>query len=109
MSNPGFFVLLVFPLSFQQFDYDVSGWGFLSVYFFSNLISYLNLEFAFFFLSVLQKIGGAFILKRNLGLIPGLGRSLEEGNGNPFCILAWRIPWTEEPGGLQSLGLQRHD
>ena len=26
-------------------------------------------------------------------------------------ILAWRIPWTEEPGGLQSLGLQRvgHD
>ena len=27
------------------------------------------------------------------------------------CILAWRIPWTEEPGGLQSVGLQRvvHD
>ena len=28
-----------------------------------------------------------------------------------FCILAWEILWTEEPGGLQSLGLQRvkHD
>jgi len=28
-----------------------------------------------------------------------------------FSILAWRIPWTEEPGGLQSIGLQtvRHD
>ena len=28
-----------------------------------------------------------------------------------LCILAWRIPWTEEPGGLQSMGLQRvgHD
>ena len=24
-----------------------------------------------------------------------------------FSILAWRIPWTEEPGGLQSMGLQR--
>ena len=24
-------------------------------------------------------------------------------------ILAWRIPWTEEPGGLQSMGLQRLD
>ena len=27
----------------------------------------------------------------------------------PSSILAWRIPWTEEPGGLRSLGLQRHN
>ena len=33
------------------------------------------------------------------------GRSPGEGNGYHFCILAWRIPWTEEPGGLQSMGL----
>ena len=48
---------------------------------------------------------------RGLGLIPGSGRSPGEGNGNPLSILAWRIPWTEEPGGLQSVGLQRvgHD
>ena len=39
------------------------------------------------------------------GSIPGLGRSSGEGNGNPF--LAWKIAWTEEPGGLQSMGLQR--
>ena len=32
------------------------------------------------------------------GSIPGLGRSPGEGNGNPLNILAWRIPWTEEPG-----------
>ena len=38
------------------------------------------------------------------GLIPGLGRSLGEGNGYPPSILAWRIPWAEEPGGLQSIG-----
>ena len=31
---------------------------------------------------------------------------LEKGRGTHFSILAWRIPWTEEPGRLQSLGLQ---
>ena len=43
-----------------------------------------------------------------MGLIPGLGRSSGGGNGNPLAthssILAWRIPGTEEPGGLQSTG-----
>ena len=29
-----------------------------------------------------------------------------EGNGNPLHILAWKIPWTEEPGRLQSRGSQ---
>ena len=37
---------------------------------------------------------------RDLGLVPRLGRSSGEGNGNPLRILAWRIPWTEEPGRL---------
>ena len=48
---------------------------------------------------------------RDVGLIPGLGRSPGEGNGNHSSILAWKIPWTEEPGGLQSTGSQRvgHD
>ena len=32
---------------------------------------------------------------------------LEEGMATHFSILVWRIPWTEEPGGLQSMGLQR--
>ena len=41
------------------------------------------------------------------GLIPGLGRSLEKGIATRSSILAWRIPWTEEPGGLQSMGLHR--
>ena len=36
---------------------------------------------------------------------------LEESMGTHSSILAWEIPWTEEPGGLQSIGLQRvrHD
>ena len=47
----------------------------------------------------------------DLGLIPELGRSLKEGMVTHCSILAWRIPWTDEPGGLQSMGLQRvgHD
>ena len=32
---------------------------------------------------------------------------LEKGMASHSSILAWRIPWTEEPGGLQSMGLQR--
>ena len=37
--------------------------------------------------------------------IPGLD-PLEEGMATHFSVLAWRIPWTEEPGGLQSIVLQ---
>ena len=45
--------------------------------------------------------------------VPSLGQEdpLEKGTATHFSILAWRIPWTEDPGGLQSVGLQRvgHD
>ena len=40
------------------------------------------------------------------GLIPGLGRSPGEGNGNPLQYSCLEIPWTEEPGKLQYMGLQ---
>ena len=48
---------------------------------------------------------------RDMNSIPVLGRSLEEGMATHSSILAWRIPWTEKPGGLQFTGLQRvgHD
>ena len=47
----------------------------------------------------------------DLGLTPGSGRSTGEGNGNPLQYFAWKIPWIEEPGSLQSMGSQRveHD
>ena len=47
----------------------------------------------------------------NAGLIPGMGRSPGAGMATHSIILAWRIPWTEEPDGLQSIGLQivEHD
>ena len=42
-------------------------------------------------------------------LVQSLGQEdpLEKGMATHSSILAWRIPWTEEPGGLQSMGLQR--
>ena len=43
---------------------------------------------------------------RDLGLILGQKDPLEEGMATHSSILAWRIPWTEEHGGLQSMGLQ---
>ena len=43
----------------------------------------------------------------DMGLISGSGRSPADGNGNHSRILAWKIPWTEGPGGLQSMGLWR--
>ena len=41
-----------------------------------------------------------------MGLIPGLGRSPEEGMETHSSILAWRILWKEEPGRLQSMDMQ---
>ena len=48
---------------------------------------------------------------RDAGSIPGSGRSLEDSRTTHSITVAWRIPWTEEPGGLWSTGLQRvgHD
>ena len=40
----------------------------------------------------------------DLGSIPGSRRPLEKGMATYTSILAWKIPWTEKPGGLQSMG-----
>ena len=48
----------------------------------------------------------------NKGPIPeSEGRSPGVGNSNPLQYSCWKIPWMEESGGLQSMGLQRvrHD
>ena len=44
---------------------------------------------------------------RDAGLVPGSGRSLEEGMATHSSVRACRIPWTEEPGGLRFIGSQR--
>ena len=51
------------------------------------------------------------VIQETQGSIPGSGKSSGEGNAIHSNILTWRIPWAEEPGRLQSMGLQRigHD
>ena len=48
---------------------------------------------------------------RDVGSVSGWEDPLEEGMAAHSSILAWRIPWTEEPGGLPSIGSHRvgHD
>ena len=48
---------------------------------------------------------------RVTGSIPGLERYPRGGYGNPLQYSAWKMPWTEDPGRLQSIGWQRvgHD
>ena len=41
------------------------------------------------------------------GSTPGLGRSTEGGNGNPLQYSCQGNPWTKDPGGLQSMELQK--
>ena len=43
------------------------------------------------------------------GSIPGWNNLLEKGMAAHSSILAWEIPWTEEPGGLQSWGHKESD
>ena len=60
--------------------------------------------------------GGAFLVAQLVKNPPAMQETwvqslgwedpLEEGKVTPSNILAWRIPWTEEPGGLQSVKLQ---
>ena len=44
---------------------------------------------------------------RDVGSIPGLEDTLDEGMATHSSVLAWRTPWTEEPGGLESMGSHR--
>ena len=56
---------------------------------------------------VAQRVKSLPAVTGYLDLIPGSGRSPREGNGNPLQYSCLRIPWTEEPAGLWSMGSQR--
>ena len=57
--------------------------------------------------SVVKNLPAVQVDAGDMGSIPESERSLGVGNGNTLSILAWKISWTEEPGRLQSIGLQR--
>ena len=60
---------------------------------------------------MVKKLPANAVDVREVGSIPGSGRSPGGGHGNPLQYSCLVNPWTEEPGGLQSIGSQRvgHD
>jgi len=60
---------------------------------------------------VAQMVKNVPAIQKTQGQSLGQEDALEKGRATHSSILAWRIPWTEAPGGLQSLGSQRvgHD
>ena len=74
-------------------------------------MGHLNLLYALRAFS--RGVGGKnpLVMKRTQAGSLGWEDPLEKGMATHSSILAWRIPWTEEPGRLQSIGLQRvgHD
>ena len=64
-------------------------------------------------MDVLQDLTGGSVLKNlpanagYMGSIPGLRTVLEKEMANHSCILPWEIPWIDEPGGLQFMGLEK--
>ena len=46
---------------------------------------------------------------RDVGAVPGFGRSPGGGHGSPLQYLAWRTPWTEEPAGYSPWGHNKSD
>ena len=66
----------------------------------------------FLWTSLVAQMVGIYLYCRRSRFDPWVGKiPLEKGMATLSSILAWRIPWTEEPGWLQSMGLQRvrHD
>ena len=87
---------------------------------FNFKLIWINLQWIYSFYVTPRAFPGGSVVK-NLPVVQkmqeiqvrslGHEEPLEEGIATYSSILAWRIPWREEPGGLQSMGLQRvgHD
>ena len=60
---------------------------------------------------VAQAVNNALVIQETWVLSLGREDSMEKGMATHTSVLVLRIPWTEDPGGLQSMGLQRvgHD
>ena len=56
-------------------------------------------------------MAGEWVLGARDSVLEEVECTIGEGNGTPLQYFAWKVPWTEEPGGLQSMGSLRvrHD
>ena len=86
-----------------------SPWGHKSQTWLSNRTTKTHVGLASQVVQVVKNLPANTGDIRDTGSVAELGRSPGEGNGTCSSILAWRISWTEEPGGLQSMGSQRAD
>ena len=104
-----------FLLSFLPFSFHIRFVETLLTYGWTILHNYYNVILSYYIISMTlyynnQGFPGGAEVKASacnagdLGSIPGLGRSLEKEIATHSSILAWKIPWTEEPGSLQSMG-----
>ena len=105
VSSSVLYCVLFVPLFISHFFPSVS-LSLLSLSYFSH-----SLFFTFFLSVVSQMVENPPAVQETW--VQSLGRedTAKKGMAAHSIILAWRIPWTEEPGGLQSVGLQRvgHD
>ena len=92
-------------LKITDYSYKEGNWPFQHTFF--NL-SYKRNVISFWASHVAQWLEPACQTGHmgDTGSIPGLGRSPGEGNATLSSILAWKIPWTEDPCGVQSMGSQ---
>ena len=67
----------------------------------------MHFEFLYVVVLVAQMVKNLPAMWETWVWLLGQEDPLEEGRATHSSILAWRIPWTEESGGLQSMGLQR--
>ena len=91
------------------FQARVLEWGAIA---FSHRLGFIKYLVIFFLHSLTTETCVTMLLKvysRQETRVWPMGQedSMETGIATHFSILAWRIPWTEEPGGLQSMGSQR--
>ena len=103
------FSLFLLVSVFLSLSLSIQNLGFLLCGTFTSVLSLTRASLAAQLVKNLPAIAGD---ARDTGSIPGWGRSPAEGNlekkmSTHSSILAWKIPRTEEPGGLLSVGLQR--
>ena len=64
-------------------------------------------KFADILSAIAQLVKNLFAMQKTQVQFPGWEDPLEKEMATHSCILAWGIPWAEEPGGLQSMGSQK--
>ena len=102
-----YLILTQCPFLTSGFQVYLEGTGFLHKIFPPDFYLCLLLAYSFQASLVAQTVKNLPANAGDPGSITESGRYLREGNGNPLQYSCLKIPWTEEPGGLQSMGVTK--